>query len=122
MAPEGESWAGFFVRVGEALLRAAADHAGETVVVVCHGGVIEGAFAALGGLPLRRPFDVRVENTSLTAGRTTRPRATSATPATAWPAGGSTGSTTRPTSLGWTDVEPKARFYLCGFAGWAALD
>jgi probable phosphoglycerate mutase len=66
MAPGGESWAGFYVRVGEALLRAAADHAGETVVVVCHGGVIEGAFAALGGLPLRRPFDVRIENTSLT--------------------------------------------------------
>ena len=66
MAPEGESWASFFVRVGEALLRAAAEHAGETVVVVCHGGVIEGAFSSLGGLPLRRPFDVRVENTSLT--------------------------------------------------------
>ena len=66
MAPEGESWAAFFVRVGEVLLRAAADHAGETVVVVCHGGVIEGAFAALGGLPLRRPFDVRIENTSMT--------------------------------------------------------
>jgi probable phosphoglycerate mutase len=67
MAPGGESWAGFFVRVGEALLRAAAEHPGETVVVVCHGGVVEGAFAALGNLPLRKPFDVRVENTSLTA-------------------------------------------------------
>jgi probable phosphoglycerate mutase len=66
MAPGGESWAGFFVRVGEALLRAAADHAGETVVVVCHGGVVEAAFTTLGNLPLRRPFDVRVENTSLT--------------------------------------------------------
>ena len=66
MAPEGESWAGFTVRVGEALLRAAADHAGETVVVVCHGGVVEGAFATLGGLALRRSFDARVENTSLT--------------------------------------------------------
>jgi probable phosphoglycerate mutase len=66
MAPEGESWASFFVRAGEALLQAAADHAGETVVVVCHGGVVESAFAALGNLPLRRPFDVRVENTSLT--------------------------------------------------------
>jgi len=67
MAPDGESWAGFFSRVGEALLRAAADHAGGTVVVVCHGGVIEAAFSTLGGLPLRRPFDVRVENTALTA-------------------------------------------------------
>jgi probable phosphoglycerate mutase len=66
MAPEGESWASFTVRVGEALLRAAADQAGETVVVVCHGGVVEGAFATLGGLPLRRPFDARVQNTSLT--------------------------------------------------------
>jgi broad specificity phosphatase PhoE len=36
------------------------------VVVVCHGGVIEASFFALGNLPLRRPFDVRVENTSLT--------------------------------------------------------
>ena len=66
MAPGGESWGSFFVRVGEALLRAASDYAGRTVVVVCHGGVIEGSFAALGQLPLRRSFDVRVENTSLT--------------------------------------------------------
>jgi probable phosphoglycerate mutase len=66
MTPDGESWAGFFTRVGDALLRAAADHAGETVVVVCHGWVIEAAFATLGNLPLRRPFDVRIENTSLT--------------------------------------------------------
>lgn len=66
MAPGGESWAGFFERVGGALLRAAADHAGETVVVVCHGGVVEATFATLGNLPLRRPFDVRVGNTSLT--------------------------------------------------------
>ena len=47
MAPGGESWAGFFERVGDALLRAAADHAGETVVVVCHGGVVEATFATL---------------------------------------------------------------------------
>ena len=66
MAPGGESWGSFFVRVGEALLRAASDHAGRTAVVVCHGGVIEGSFAALGGLSLRRSFDVRVQNTSLT--------------------------------------------------------
>ena len=67
MAPEGESWASFFTRVGDALHRAAAEHAGETVVVVCHGGVIEASFATLGNLPLRRPFDVRIENTSLTS-------------------------------------------------------
>ena len=66
MAPGSESWGSFFVRVGEALLQAAADHPGETVVVVCHGGVVEGSLFALGNLSLRRPFDVRVENTSLT--------------------------------------------------------
>ena len=66
VAPGGESWAGFSARVGGALLGAASEHAGETVVIVCHGGVVEAAFASLGGLPLRRPFDVRIENTSLT--------------------------------------------------------
>jgi probable phosphoglycerate mutase len=66
MAPEGESWAGFVVRVGEALLRAAAEYAGRMVVVVCHGGVIESSFATLGSMPVRRPFDLRVQNTSLT--------------------------------------------------------
>jgi probable phosphoglycerate mutase len=66
VAPQAESWAGFAARVGEALLRVAAEQAGETVVIVCHGGVVEAAFAALGALPLRRPFDVRIENTSIT--------------------------------------------------------
>ena len=65
-APGGESWAGFYTRVGTALSRTAIEYAGQTVVVVCHGGVIEGAFAALGNLALRRPFDVHVENTSIT--------------------------------------------------------
>ena len=36
------------------------------MVVVCHGGVIEGSLTALGNLPLRRSFDVAIENTSLT--------------------------------------------------------
>ncbi len=65
-APGGESWAAFSVRVGTALRQAAEEHRGGTVVIVCHGGVIEGSFAALGHQPLRRPFDVSVENTSIT--------------------------------------------------------
>ncbi|MGH3912330.1 MAG: histidine phosphatase family protein, partial [Pseudonocardiaceae bacterium] len=44
----------------------AVEHAGATVVVVCHGGVIEMSLTALGNLPLRRSFDLFVENTSLT--------------------------------------------------------
>ena len=65
-APGGESWAEFFVRVGMALRRVADEHAGRTVVVVCHGGVIEGSLAVFGNQPLRRSFDVNIENTSLT--------------------------------------------------------
>ncbi|MDQ3762321.1 MAG: histidine phosphatase family protein [Actinomycetota bacterium] len=66
LAPGAESWATFFARVGTALAGVAAEHAGSTVVVVCHGGVIEGSFIALGNLPLRRSFDVAIGNTSLT--------------------------------------------------------
>ncbi len=65
-SPGGESWAAFSARVGMALGDVIARHAGETVVVVCHGGVIEGSFGAFGNQPLRRPFDLSIENTSIT--------------------------------------------------------
>jgi broad specificity phosphatase PhoE len=65
-APGSESWAEFFVRVGTALRRSADEHTGRTVVIVCHGGVIEGSFASLGNQPLRRAFDLSIENTSIT--------------------------------------------------------
>lgn len=66
MAPGAESWAGFTVRVGRALHRLAEAEAGRTVVVVCHGGVIEAAFTALGNLPVHRQFELPTENTSIT--------------------------------------------------------
>ncbi len=69
MAPGAESWATFSTRVGTALHGVASSHPGATVVVVCHGGVIEGSLTALGNLPLRRSFDVAIENTSLTEWR-----------------------------------------------------
>ncbi|MGH9043085.1 MAG: histidine phosphatase family protein [Acidimicrobiia bacterium] len=65
-SPGGESWATFLARVGTTLGEVALRHSGETVVVVCHGGIIEGSFAAFGNQPLRRAFDVSVENTSIT--------------------------------------------------------
>jgi probable phosphoglycerate mutase len=68
-SPGGESWATFMARVGTTLGDIARRHEGETVVVVCHGGVIEGAFSALGNQPIRRPFDVSVLNTSITEWR-----------------------------------------------------
>jgi probable phosphoglycerate mutase len=66
ICPGGESWAGFLVRAGGALRRVADDHAGQTVVIVCHGGVIDASFAALGNLALRRHFDLRIDNASIT--------------------------------------------------------
>lgn len=66
IAPGAESWALFSARVGGVLTRLAADHAGQTIVVSCHGGVIENSFRALGQLPLTAPFLVRIENTSIT--------------------------------------------------------
>jgi len=66
MAPGAESWALFSARVGAVLTRLAADHAGRTVVVACHGGVIENSLRALGHLALSPPFLVRIDNTSIT--------------------------------------------------------
>jgi 2,3-bisphosphoglycerate-dependent phosphoglycerate mutase len=66
VAPGAESRATFITRVGTALAGVVAKHAGATVVVVCHGGVIEGSLIALGNLPLRRSFDLAIGNTSLT--------------------------------------------------------
>jgi probable phosphoglycerate mutase len=50
LAPGGEHWVGFVARVSAALARIAQDHAGQTIVLVCHGGVIEAAFLAFLGL------------------------------------------------------------------------
>jgi len=66
MAPGAESWAEFLVRVGRTLVRVVEDHEEECIVVVCHGGVIEGSFVSLGNMPLRREFRLATENTSLT--------------------------------------------------------
>jgi 2,3-bisphosphoglycerate-dependent phosphoglycerate mutase len=44
MAPGGESWADFMLRVGSALHRITHEHAGKTIVLFCHGGVIDGSF------------------------------------------------------------------------------
>jgi probable phosphoglycerate mutase len=66
-APGGESWATFLVRVGGALNRVVEDHPGQTVAVVCHGGVLSASMfhaAGLGPRALNLLFDVR--NTSIT--------------------------------------------------------
>lgn len=65
-APGAESWADFSVRVGRALHGLARDHRGETVVVGCHGGVIEASMVTLAHLPLSRQWRTQIDNTSIT--------------------------------------------------------
>lgn len=50
-APAGESWNGFHERVQRTLQRVARDHAGATVVAVCHAGVIQASLRVLFGIP-----------------------------------------------------------------------
>lgn len=68
LAPGGESWVQFMARVGNALQRITHDHQGKTVVVVCHGGVIDGSFVYFFGMSsLSMPqTGLATHNTSLT--------------------------------------------------------
>jgi len=70
MAPGGESWVSFLARAGAAITALVDRHPGETVVAVCHGGVIEASFYlafGLGGSADRVSFAVL--NTSITLWR-----------------------------------------------------
>jgi probable phosphoglycerate mutase len=64
-APGSESVAAFVRRVEDALLRVIDDHEGETIVIVCHGGVINCALEVLAGIPFGT-LTRHVDNTSLT--------------------------------------------------------
>lgn len=68
IAPGGESLADFHGRVSKTLLRIADEHAGRTVVLVCHGGVVAGSFHTFFGLSVEHgvPVSVWTENTALT--------------------------------------------------------
>jgi 2,3-bisphosphoglycerate-dependent phosphoglycerate mutase len=64
--PGVETWAEFSFRTSRRLRKLVADHAGETVVVVCHGGVIRVSMQAFGGLSLEHSLGLEPINTSLT--------------------------------------------------------
>lgn len=68
IAPGGESWGEFTLRVARALTRIVAEHAGKTIVVVCHGGVIDSSFVHFLQMPslIVPPTDFHTRNTSLT--------------------------------------------------------
>jgi broad specificity phosphatase PhoE len=66
-SPGGESWASFLARAGAALMRIVIKHPDETVVVVCHGGVLEASFyLALGLGPTSKQTAFAPLNTSIT--------------------------------------------------------
>jgi probable phosphoglycerate mutase len=64
--PGGESLAAFHFRIGSALHRVVQRNLGRTVLVSCHGGVVDVAMRQLLGLPTRGAFDLWTLNTSIT--------------------------------------------------------
>lgn len=64
--PGGETLADFQHRAASALHRLAAEHQGRTVVVVCHGGVIDVALRSFLRAPMTGDFELHTWNTSLT--------------------------------------------------------
>ncbi len=66
LAPEAESLHGFHFRVSGALESLISKHVSESVMIVCHGGVIDIAIRQLLDLPRRGQFDLWTLNTSLT--------------------------------------------------------
>lgn len=65
-APGGDSWNSFHERVRLTMDRLRREHAGETVVVVCHAGVIMASLRELLGIPHPGVADLRPTNTGLT--------------------------------------------------------
>jgi probable phosphoglycerate mutase len=69
--PGSETWAEFYARSGARLRRVGTEHAGDEVVVVCHGGIIGASFVALADMGMRQAARLMAEctNTSLTEWR-----------------------------------------------------
>ena len=64
--PGGETIAEFDLRVGTAFSAVCRRHSGETLVIVCHGGVIDGVLRHALKAPRTGAFELHTTNTSLT--------------------------------------------------------
>lgn len=64
--PGGETTAQFHLRVGAAVSRLVRDRAGSSIVIVCHGGVIDAVLRQLIRSPSTGGFDLLTLNTSIT--------------------------------------------------------
>jgi probable phosphoglycerate mutase len=65
-SPNTETWAQFVVRAGTELRRLVTEHDGETIVVACHGGIVDTSFRALGGVAIQHRLNTEMVNTSIT--------------------------------------------------------
>jgi len=66
LSPGGESMASFHLRAATALHGLARAHAGATLVVVCHGGIVDVALRSFLRLGVVGGFELWTRNTSLT--------------------------------------------------------
>ena len=64
--PGGETIASFQFRVGQALRRTIDEHAGKTIVVACHGGVVDAVMRFTLKMPPTGSFQIHTLNTSIT--------------------------------------------------------
>lgn len=71
--PGGETLADLHHRVGAAIRRVVDRHPGETVVVCCHGGVVNATMRHALRAPITGDFELFTTNTSLTELRLSRP-------------------------------------------------
>lgn len=71
LAPGAENWPQFMLRVSTSLDRIVHEYEGKTIVVVCHGGVIDGSFVYFFNMgSLRLPYaHFNTQNTSITSWR-----------------------------------------------------
>ena len=68
MSPGGENWPQFMLRIATALNRITAEHAGKTIVLVTHGGVIDASFLYFMRINTLTvpPVELSPHNTSIT--------------------------------------------------------
>ncbi|TMD27724.1 MAG: histidine phosphatase family protein, partial [Chloroflexi bacterium] len=68
IAPGAETWVEFALRAGTALKRITHEHEGKTIVIVCHGGIVDSSFLLFFGLSSLQfpPIFFETHNTSIT--------------------------------------------------------
>lgn len=71
--PGGETLAAFHLRIGETISQTVSRHEGKTIVVTCHGGVVDAALRQSLRAPTIGAFDIWTLNTSITEFQLVRP-------------------------------------------------